>query len=103
MTTEQIAEAPKRQRRKAAEANEVLPSAAKPKPTESKKARLQALLARPKGATLAQLEQDLGWQPHTVRAAISGLRKGGAEVTLDRDGKVPSYRITAPTSAEPSA
>ncbi len=61
----------------------------------TKKARLQALLARPKGATLAQLGKDLGWQPHTVRAEISRLRKGGAEVQLDRSGKAPTYRILA--------
>ena len=40
-------------------------------------------------------KKDLGWQPHTVRAAISGLRKGGAEVTSTGDGKVPAYRIVS--------
>lgn len=59
----------------------------------SKTARLEAMMHRPKGATQKQLEASLGWQPHTVRAAISRLRKAGAEVTLDRSARTPTYRI----------
>jgi DNA-binding MarR family transcriptional regulator len=33
-------------------------------------------LRRPGGATLAELIELTGWQPHTVRAVISSLRKG---------------------------
>jgi len=69
------------------------PATAKPK--QSKKARLESMLSRPRGATQKQLEKSLGWQPHSVRAAISVLRKSGAEVTLDRSGKTPTYRIDA--------
>ena len=61
----------------------------------SKSARLEAMLCRPKGATPKQLEKSLGWQPHTVRAAISRLRKAGAEVTLDRSARTPTYRIVS--------
>ena len=61
----------------------------------SKKARLERLLGRPRGATIAHLQKTFGWQPHTVRAAISRLRKSGTEVTLDRNGKTPAYRISA--------
>ena len=67
------------------------PTTAKSK--RSKKARLEAMLSRPRGATQNQLEKALGWQPHTVRAAISRLRKSGADVILDRNGKIPAYRI----------
>lgn len=59
----------------------------------SKKARLEAMLSRPRGATKKQLERTLGWQPHTVRAAISRLRKSGAAVTLDRSARTPTYRV----------
>ena len=59
----------------------------------SKTARLEAMLCRPKGATQKQLEAHFGWQPHTVRAAISRLRKTGAVVTLDRSLRTPTYRI----------
>ena len=71
-------------------------------PKTSKKQRLGALLARPKGATLTDLEKNLGWQPHTVRAAISGLRKTGIDIVLDRNGKVPVYRVVGPPSAAAS-
>ncbi len=66
-------------------------------PKLSKKARLEDMLRRPKGATQKQLEKGLGWQPHTVRAAISRLRKSGVGVLLDRSFKTPAYRIDAQT------
>ena len=62
-------------------------------PIPSKKARLEAMLRRPRGATQKQLETSLGWQPHTVRAAVSRLRKDGTEVVLDRSAKTPAYRV----------
>ncbi|NND20019.1 MAG: DUF3489 domain-containing protein [Silicimonas sp.] len=64
-------------------------------PNPSKKARLETMLSRPRGATQKQLERALGWQPHSVRAAISQLRKGGSDVLLDRSGRTPTYRIDA--------
>ena len=64
-------------------------------PSKSKKARLVGLLGRPRGATIGQLQKALDWQPHTIRAAISRLRKDGTEITLDRSGKTPAYRIDA--------
>ena len=65
--------------------------------SKSKKARLVWLLGRPRGATIGQLQKALDWQPHTIRAAISRLRKDGTEITLDRSGKTPAYRIGAVT------
>ena len=67
---------------------------AKPIAGKSKRARLEGFLSRPRGATIGQLQKALGWQPHTIRAAISRLRKSGADVTLDRGGRTPTYRIT---------
>jgi hypothetical protein len=69
------------------------PKPATPKPP--KKARLEVMLNRPRGATQKQLEKCLGWQPHSVRAAISRLRRGGADVVLDRSGRTSTYRIDA--------
>ena len=35
------------------------------------------LLGRQRGATVAQLRKATGWQPHSVRAALTGLRQEG--------------------------
>ena len=61
-----------------------------PKP---KTEMLRKLLARSTGATVVQIQKQLGWQPHTIRAAISRLRSSGTTVELDRSGKTTRYRI----------
>ncbi|MBT4040233.1 MAG: DUF3489 domain-containing protein [Rhodospirillales bacterium] len=54
------------------------------------------LLKRPQGASIAQLQKPTGWQPHSVRAALTGLRKKGHEITRDKnDAGVTVYRIRA--------
>lgn len=67
--------------------------------SKSKKARLEGLLGRPRSATVGQLQKALDWQLYTIRAAISCLRKDGTEITVDRSGKTPAYRIDAVTRA----
>lgn len=48
----------------------------------SKLARLEAMLRRPDGATIAQMSKALDWQKHSVRGAMSGsLGKRGVEIT----------------------
>ncbi len=66
----------------------------------TKQARLVDYLSRPWGASIADLGRLLGWQPHTVRAAFTGLRKKGYTVTgtKDKDG-VTVYRATPPAKA----
>lgn len=52
------------------------------------------LLQRPDGATITELTAATGWQAHSVRAVISGLRKKGHDVTLDKSGiERHAYRI----------
>ncbi len=63
--------------------------------TRTKKVRLITLLKMPKGARTPTICKSLGWQKHTVRAALSGLRKEGHLVVTSkspRDG-VTVYRI----------
>ena len=45
------------------------------------------LLRRPNGASIAQLQKVTGWKPHSVRAALTGLRKKGHNVTRGKDAK----------------
>ena len=53
----------------------------------TKLAALVAALRRPQGATNLQLMLATGWQPHSVRGAISGLlrKRLGLDVTLTRN------------------
>jgi hypothetical protein len=45
---------------------------------------------------LDALVEATGWLPHTTRAALTGLRKRGYAVLLERqDGKPSLYRITS--------
>jgi hypothetical protein len=45
------------------------------------------LLQRDCGATLEELIAATNWLPHTTRAALTGLRKRGYAVTIDRSDK----------------
>ena len=67
-----------------------------PKP-KTKKAQLIQMLTRNAGADVATISDKLGWQSHTTRAALTGLRKAGFEISAEKsgDGKPLSYRITA--------
>ena len=63
-------------------------------PASSKRAKLIAMLERPEGASIAEIGQRLGWLPHTVRAAITGLRQAGRAVMRSKDADDPSvYRF----------
>lgn len=46
----------------------------------TKKAAISKLLHRKQGATLAALQDATGWKPHSLRAALTGLRKSGVEI-----------------------
>jgi Protein of unknown function (DUF3489) len=61
----------------------------------TKLAQVLEFLRRDGGATLAELAAATGWLPHTTRAALTGLRKRGYEVTLDRTNNElgSTYRI----------
>jgi hypothetical protein len=61
----------------------------------SKLASVIALLRRSEGATIDVLTKATGWLPHTTRAAITGVRKRGYSVVLDRGAEGASvYRLS---------
>jgi hypothetical protein len=76
--------------------------AGKASPREgSKLASLIALLRRSEGATIDALTKATGWLPHTTRAAITGVRKRGYSVVLDRGAEGASvYRLSDPQESE---
>lgn len=68
----------------------------KTSPKRSSTDRLTALLGNRSGRDIATLSTKLCWQPHSVRAALSRLRKTG--VTIEklppaRNGSGARYRI----------
>jgi hypothetical protein len=58
-------------------------------PRQTKASVVEALLTRERGASLEAMSEATGWQPHTCRAFLTGLRKKGREVirASDNDGK----------------
>jgi len=66
------------------------------KPT-TKKSQLIRMLSRKSGADVPGISKKLGWLPHTTRAALSGLRKAGFEITSEKSGggQPSRYRIVA--------
>lgn len=54
--------------------------------TLTKKAQLIALLRQKGGQDIDTLGRALGWQAHTVRAALTGLKKNGYTVTRTEGG-----------------
>ena len=72
------------------------------KPSRKTKAALvRDMLTRPDGAKLDDLCKATGWQAHTARAALSGLRKAGHVIERGNDAVGQSvYRIAAPAEAE---
>jgi hypothetical protein len=69
----------------------------------SKLAQVIELLQRDHGATIYELIAATGWLAHTTRAALTGLRKRGYVVAIDRsDNERGSfYRIIAEGDGEP--
>lgn len=71
----------------------VLPTTS-PKPPSGKLGQIHGLIAAPGGATIDDLVASTGWQPHTIRAAFSRLRRRGLPVVLatDAEGRK-AYRL----------
>ena len=61
----------------------------------TKKEQLIKLLGTKSGADIKSLSEKLGWQQHTTRAAMSGLRKSGFSIigTKPARGGLALYRI----------
>lgn len=62
------------------------PPQPKGSPKETKLGLVIKLLSRPEGATLVDLTTATGWQPHTVRAALSHAlaKKRGYQIVSDK-------------------
>jgi len=45
------------------------------------------LLTRNQGATIEQIQKATGWKPHSVRAALTGLRKKDHDIRREKNAK----------------
>ena len=74
---------------------DTIPKASRKGTRQPKRDTVVKLLGRPKGASVADLQKATGWQPHSIRAALTGLRKRGYEIVREKDDfAVTRYRIT---------
>ena len=73
------------------------PIKAAPRTRENtKQAQIIAMLQRPEGATISQIIEVTGWQPHTVRGTLAGAfkKKLGLLIVSEKDSKANRvYRI----------
>lgn len=65
----------------------------------SKTDHLLTLLQTGTGASLEDMMEATGWQAHTVRAAMTGLRKRGFEIKRHVEGNTTVWSV-APADAE---
>ena len=65
----------------------------------SKKDRFHALLASEAGATIAEIVEATGWQAHSARAMLTGLRKQGLTVGKSKVEGVTRYRLHVEVAA----
>jgi hypothetical protein len=67
--------------------------------TRTKSETIQKLLARKGGASITQLQAATEWQPHSIRSALTGLRKKGVSIDRFTNSKGAAvYRLTVETS-----
>jgi hypothetical protein len=79
----------------AAETRRARAAAAAPIKPQTKKATVATLLRRTEGASIEELMSATGWQAHSVRAALTGLRKTGRDVARSKDDTgTTRYRVT---------
>ena len=64
----------------------------------SKSSRLLHLMQAGTGASLDDMMEATGWQPHTVRAAMTGLRKRGFLIERHVEGNTTVW--SAPSQDE---
>jgi len=67
----------------------------------TKLAHAVEMLQANEGATIDELSDAMDWLPHTTRAVLTGLRKRGYALTLDRSdaGRGSAYRVAVDANA----
>ena len=68
-------------------------STAAKKPIAGKLGQIATAVNRPAGASIDELTKTTGWQPHTVRAALTRLRQRGIDAKLTTIDERKVYRV----------
>ena len=71
------------------------------KKVTTKAAMVTKILSREKGATLLEMSKATGWQLHSCRAFLTGLRKKGTILKEQRSDGSLAYR-TEPVAHQPT-
>lgn len=61
--------------------------------TARKTDQMISLLRREQGATMEELAEATQWLAHTIRAALTGLRKKGHAIERRKRGTITCYHI----------
>ncbi len=65
----------------------------------TKQSQLLGLLKCETGASIAELVAAFGWQPHTARAALTGLRKNGHAIAKAKVGDETRFSLDTVAAA----
>lgn len=68
----------------------------RPAASSTKSDLVISLLSKPDGATASELISATGWQLHSLRAFISGLRKRGHAILRSKENGEARYAISNP-------
>ncbi len=67
----------------------------------TKTVRVRLLLAQDRGATLEEITAETGWQPHSFRAYLNGVRQSGHAVSkIERTDGSKAWRIASQAEAK---
>jgi hypothetical protein len=69
----------------------------------TKRALVLALLSRDQGASLGEITAATGWQPHSARAALTGLRQSGHAISRTRTAENTTVYHRIAAAAEPTS
>lgn len=65
----------------------------RPKGITGKLGQVASAVSAEQGATIDELISTTGWQPHTIRAALTRLRQRGVDARMTTNGDRKAYRV----------